>query len=408
MSAIKFPITTNDVYTQPPTRIVIHAARRDAPAAPGPYHSGAAPPFALCADDVDPSAGWASRARGGAGDLTVCLQYSFGTCSGKTAGDPSSCQQLHVKPAAMKALRLRYTHPARAFFLRKLRCPLDADVAAAVARVQPRAPGAIYLEFLAAACEATQGKLDAERKYRAFLETSGAAPAAAGVEASTVPLCRAFAAGGRCAAGAGCALLHAKIGDASTKDRLVIATIERSMQLAPSGAAAAAAVAAVAAASAGPPFSRDAMAAPIGAPISHPPPAYSAAPSAAPRGGALRVVDANVPASVKKGPDGSAKSAPDVAAASFTVTAGWSVAAAEPGVRATPGQLSAPMWRALPPVAACIAGAPLRPAKLAALPVPLSAAEAAELRVLLLNFRAAFPTAATITDNAGLVAGEPR
>lgn len=175
--------------------------------------------FVVSMDDVEKTDGLAMH--DGRGAMSICFMHSFGKCSGKTGGQASSCQQLHIRRAALDALRSSYTLPYRTHFFRTVKLQLDSEVRKQLQLVNRRTVSIQYLEFRSQDVSDTIGLQEYERHYREWLRSDTTDL----TYTTNACLCWSYATRGICPLQERCPRVHANLSHALTRDRAILAAL---------------------------------------------------------------------------------------------------------------------------------------------------------------------------------------
>ena len=205
---------TTDYFTKPETEIIVVRTRE---CIENCREQGR---FAMLEEDIIPTEGWEKRLIAKA-PISVCYNFSFGKCSGKTARSQSlheasvgySCQQIHVRQRVLDNLRKEYIFPVRVFkakFVRALLCPrLKAELS-----FDPTSVRIKYLEVPHYCVAQTIGSEAFAFAYMTWLMDN-----ANGNQLSTnTELCFEYSVGHWCALRSACPRIHALLEDTHCRD----------------------------------------------------------------------------------------------------------------------------------------------------------------------------------------------
>lgn len=228
---------SRDVLTEPPTTVTIVLQAGGAEGAPA---TAVEAPYKIWEADVEPTDGW--RNRQGKSQLSICFMHSFGKCSGRVAGDPSSCHQIHIKPEVLESLRKQYKHKVRTYFCRTIKAHLQPSLREMLSRIAKKDLTLKYLEYRTQDVEPTEALYRYEQAYRQWLQQplegvpSVSAPSTTmeSGSAQQVPFpdaaveqCTAFAVEGHCPNGPQCHAVHCHVSSAQVRDRAVSTALQQ-------------------------------------------------------------------------------------------------------------------------------------------------------------------------------------
>ena len=221
---------TKDMYSQPPTNYLI--LNQAATAALVADARAQCPDCVVISeDDIEATAGYRERHSKAQG-LSICFNFSFGKCSGRSNGDPATCHQIHVKQDTLNRLREGYVHPRRTFMSRTVKALIAWELKAVLSRMTcGKSDSMMYFEFLTTDVHETAGRHTYEHKYRCWLQndsaslSSSASPERNSARTTPAPfccsgmeLCAQFCLTQQCVYGPACSKIHPNLGSAMTRD----------------------------------------------------------------------------------------------------------------------------------------------------------------------------------------------
>lgn len=206
------PFACKDVASVPPTTVIIvdpnNIVRCDA----------SDTVFAVSEEHVEPTDGWLHRE--GKPNMTICFMHSFGKCSGRTGGDPSTCYQVHIKRDVLATLRSQYVNAPRAFFTRIVHAQLTENLQNIISVSTRKEFRMQYLDYKVHNVLPTSGLQQYEAAYRSWLFYSDSKREGV-MEENKVYQCDNYALRGTCPNEEECAGIHAQLNKAQVRDRAV-------------------------------------------------------------------------------------------------------------------------------------------------------------------------------------------
>lgn len=205
------PFACKDVASEPPTTVIVVDQEH-------PYRcSSGDVVFTVDISALELTEGWTHRE--GKPNLTICFMHSFGKCSGRTGGDPSTCYQVHLKREVLSELRRHYEHPHRPFFLRMVHSQLSDQVRQKIALHAKKDLKMQYLDYRVQDVALSSGLLQYEAAYRRWL--FGPEQGRDVVNENTVYQCENYALCGWCPNEEDCLGIHAPLNKARVRDQAV-------------------------------------------------------------------------------------------------------------------------------------------------------------------------------------------
>jgi hypothetical protein len=234
---------SKDVYSQPPTTIVIRLRGCDDEAAGSVVCDRTR--FLIDESEVEETAGFQQRFAKPQ-QLTVCFNHSFGKCTGRTGTDPATCQQLHIRRQVLDALRQEYKYERRTFMSRTVKAFIPNDLKAWLyAATRGKSGSMLYFEFMTSDVRDTEGLRSFETAFREWLlhdphlgsQASSRSPTKVALappaptqsgpfRCDNVLLCSRFNFTQHCDDGAACKFIHADLSRAMTRDPVIAQALE--------------------------------------------------------------------------------------------------------------------------------------------------------------------------------------